>query len=138
MEKLRLARLRRGLSQQALAERAGMRASTVLRLELGRAQPRPVTLSKLSTALGCSVDALLSPDELATVGTRPRPTRSNGAQAREAVPLGCVACGQPLTSADWRHLAAGGRVHRQCWKAQSPRPALAACCRGGPCGVRGS
>lgn len=138
MEQLRLARLRCGLSQAALAERAGMRPSTILRLEQGRAQPRPATLGKLSHALGCSVDALLTPAELATVGTRPRATRSNGAQDRDAAAGRevCAACGQPLTAADWRHLAAGGRVHRACWKRQQPRPPLAPCCREGPRGQR--
>ena len=49
-----LARLRilRGLTQQELAERAGMTQSVVARVESGRANPSLTTLERLAEALG--------------------------------------------------------------------------------------
>src|SRR3954471_8824931 len=82
MQQLRVWRLRRGLSQAQLAATTGLRPSTILRLEHATTQPPPPTLGRLSTALACTVDELLTAAELATVGTRPRTTRSNGAQDR--------------------------------------------------------
>jgi transcriptional regulator with XRE-family HTH domain len=152
MEQLRTWRMRRFQSQQALAERAGVRTTTVQRLEQGTEWPWPTTVGKLCAALEVSLDQLLTADELAAA-TRPRaglprPVReaaaaSAGAQDLEAPPL-CAYCPQPLDpTADAWHLAPVGddpaappRVaHLECWLAQSPRPPIAPCCRkGGACG----
>jgi transcriptional regulator with XRE-family HTH domain len=52
-ERLRLARLRAGLSQEALAERARLSVSAIAALERGRRNmPRRTTLALLSEALG--------------------------------------------------------------------------------------
>ena len=122
-----------------LAERAGVQPSTILRLEHGT-PPRPATLGKLAAALGCTVDALLTADELATVGTRPRAPRRDGGPAREPAPV-CARCGQPCPAEDRWHAGGADRAdgaplwHRQCRKAQTPRPELAPCCYpGGACG----
>jgi transcriptional regulator with XRE-family HTH domain len=134
MEQLRTWRVRRFLTQQQLADRVGAPPSTVQRWEAGTRQPRPASLRRLCTALDVPVDALLTPAELAVVGTRPRRRPDHGAPDREAVPL-CAHCGQALTTQDQRHLAQGGAAHRSCWKQQQPRPALAPCCLpGGSCG----
>jgi transcriptional regulator with XRE-family HTH domain len=51
----------RGLSQRALAERAGMGYVIIARLELGQTDPRLSTLEKLAEGLGLTVPELLTP-----------------------------------------------------------------------------
>lgn len=58
-EKLRLARQDRGLTQAALADRAGISRNTVLDLERGPIDPRLSTVEKLLKALDLkSIDEL--------------------------------------------------------------------------------
>lgn len=49
---LREARQRRHMSQQALADRAGVARVTVSQIELGKSEPRPHIARRLSEALG--------------------------------------------------------------------------------------
>ena len=66
MENLRRIREKRGLSQRALADRAGVVKSTIYEAEVGRHIPRIQTLEKLADALGVSiVDLLPSREESA-------------------------------------------------------------------------
>ncbi len=69
---LRTLRLRGGLSQEALAERAGLSAATVAAIEQGRRHPHPRTAAALAEALG-----LARPDQAALLalasGLAPRP-----------------------------------------------------------------
>lgn len=44
-------RYERGLSQVALAEKAGVKQNTVSRIEIGQHMPRPSTLKRLADAL---------------------------------------------------------------------------------------
>jgi HTH-type transcriptional regulator/antitoxin HipB len=53
----------RGLSQRAVAERAGMPYPMVARLELGQTDPRLSTLERLAEAFGVSLVAMLSGPE---------------------------------------------------------------------------
>ena len=54
---LRRLRIRAGLSQEALAQRAGLSADTVAALEAGRRrQPRAFTVGLLADALGLGLD----------------------------------------------------------------------------------
>ncbi len=53
---LRWARLRAGLSQRALAARAGVRQSTIGRIEAGEVDPRLSTLTRLLRACGFDVE----------------------------------------------------------------------------------
>jgi transcriptional regulator with XRE-family HTH domain len=55
---LRAARLSRGLSQQALAERADLSVTGIQRIESGERWPRAGTLDALARALSCEVTAL--------------------------------------------------------------------------------
>ncbi|HFE65845.1 MAG TPA: XRE family transcriptional regulator [Chloroflexi bacterium] len=48
-----------GLTQQALAQRAGMSQPALARLEKGDVKPRAATLKKLAVALGISVAQLI-------------------------------------------------------------------------------
>jgi transcriptional regulator with XRE-family HTH domain len=48
----------RGWTQKVTAERAGIAAETVSRIERGHESPQPRTASKLSTALGVPVELL--------------------------------------------------------------------------------
>jgi transcriptional regulator with XRE-family HTH domain len=57
---LRAARLRAGLSQRALAARAGTTQSVVARIELGEVSPTWGTLVKLLAAAGFRLDAHLA------------------------------------------------------------------------------
>jgi transcriptional regulator with XRE-family HTH domain len=58
-QRLRAHRLARGLSQEALAERAEVGASGIVQMERGERQPRPRTLRKLAEALGVGAEDLL-------------------------------------------------------------------------------
>lgn len=55
-KRLSLARARRGLTSKALAEKAGIRADTITRLEKGRHNPEPETIDKMAKALGYPAD----------------------------------------------------------------------------------
>lgn len=57
---LRAAREKAGLSQEALAERAGMHRNAVALLEAGKRDPRVSTVAKLAKALGISASDLLT------------------------------------------------------------------------------
>jgi len=58
-EQLRTWRAARGLSQVALAERAGVGALLIARLELGQTDPRLSSLRKLAEALMLTVGDLV-------------------------------------------------------------------------------
>jgi len=59
---VRQARIAGGLSQVALAERAGVARQTLVLLEAGRLRPRLDTLAHLADALGLSPTLLVVPD----------------------------------------------------------------------------
>lgn len=54
-------RIRRGLSQQALGDKAGMSRVNIARIESGK-ETRPSSALKLADALGCTIDDLREPD----------------------------------------------------------------------------
>jgi transcriptional regulator with XRE-family HTH domain len=56
---LRRAREQAGLSQEALAERAGMHRNAVALLETGKREPRLSTIVRLAKALGVKTSDLL-------------------------------------------------------------------------------
>jgi transcriptional regulator with XRE-family HTH domain len=57
--RVRRLRKKRGMSQQGLAQRAGLSREYVARLETGQHNPSLATLQKLAKALGVPVTALL-------------------------------------------------------------------------------
>ena len=57
-ENLRQARLRKGLSQEALAHASDLNMSHVARIERGEREPRVGTVSKLTRGLGVSAAVL--------------------------------------------------------------------------------
>jgi transcriptional regulator with XRE-family HTH domain len=59
VEKMREIREKQGLSQQELADRAGVVKSTIYEAEVGRRIPRIQTLEKLADALGVEIVELL-------------------------------------------------------------------------------
>jgi transcriptional regulator with XRE-family HTH domain len=61
-DRLRQARVSRGLSLRGLAERLGVSASLISQVETGRAKPSVNTLYALATELGISLDTLLFMD----------------------------------------------------------------------------
>lgn len=58
-ERLRDARVRRALTQQELADKAGVGANTVARLERDETEPHMSTLRKLAHALGFDPSTLI-------------------------------------------------------------------------------
>jgi len=70
--RLRQVRLRKALTQQQLAQKAGINRVTVARLEAGKDQPFPTTVRKLADALG------VEPEALAADSLRPGPHGANG------------------------------------------------------------
>ncbi len=70
MKTIKLARVRAGLTQEQLAERAGITENTISGIELGRHKPRGRTLFKLADALGVDVTELL--EDAGPKGKAPR------------------------------------------------------------------
>lgn len=58
-KRLKELRAQQGLTQAALAERAGVTLSYIGRLEIGRHDPQLSTLYKLAKALGVSISDLV-------------------------------------------------------------------------------
>jgi mRNA interferase RelE/StbE len=61
LARLKWLRLRRALTQQQLAEKAGVNRVTIARLEGGQDQPFPTTVKKLADALGVQPEELMEP-----------------------------------------------------------------------------
>lgn len=61
LSRLRFWRERRALTQQELADKAGITRVALARIETGGADPRPSTTRKLARSLGVSVDELMAP-----------------------------------------------------------------------------
>ncbi|MBL8279764.1 MAG: helix-turn-helix transcriptional regulator [Pelomonas sp.] len=64
-ETAKAARLKAGLSQEALALETGIERSYISRLERGLSQPSLLALLKLAKGLGCELFELLAPVEKA-------------------------------------------------------------------------
>ena len=62
--RLRTLRIERGLTLDALAERAGMKHQNIVRFESGGREPNWQTVLRLAAALGVTPDAFLPLDEL--------------------------------------------------------------------------
>ena len=60
---MKVLRAARGLTQEGLAEKAGVAIETIQRLETGNSTPLSKTLQKLGEALDVSPDELLSPGD---------------------------------------------------------------------------
>jgi transcriptional regulator with XRE-family HTH domain len=67
---VRAARLARGLSASALAERSGVSRAMVGKIERGEAQPTAVLLARLSAALGMTLSELVAHAESGGDGDR--------------------------------------------------------------------
>jgi transcriptional regulator with XRE-family HTH domain len=65
--RLRLIRKRRGLTQEQLAERAGVTHGTISRLETGKLGASQALLIDLAAALGISLAELVSADPTETI-----------------------------------------------------------------------
>ncbi len=78
--RMRAIRRRRGLTQAALAERAGLSPETVSALERGKHAPRADSLAALARALGCPPEQLLGLDAGVETGSGAPP----GSPRREA------------------------------------------------------
>jgi transcriptional regulator with XRE-family HTH domain len=88
---LREARRRRGLSQQALADRAGLSRNFVAQIERGESVPTVSTLARLATALATTVAELLGED---------LPTGEPGDMVPVPLVADRIAAGPPMLLAD--------------------------------------
>jgi transcriptional regulator with XRE-family HTH domain len=61
LTRLKEVRQRKALTQQQLAEKAGVNRVTIARIEGGKDEPFPTTLRKVADALGVEPDELLAP-----------------------------------------------------------------------------
>lgn len=61
MQELKQLRIKKGMTQQQLADRLGVDRTTVTLWELGINKPRADMLIKISNTFNCSVDDLLYP-----------------------------------------------------------------------------
>lgn len=71
---LREARQQQNLSQQALADRAGVARVTVSQIELGKSGPRPHVARRLSEALGMQPSDIVEFAGAARMMAMPQPT----------------------------------------------------------------
>jgi transcriptional regulator with XRE-family HTH domain len=71
---LREARQRRHLSQQTLADRAGVARVTVSQIELGKSEPRPHIARRISEALDMRPDEIMEFSGAARSMRLPAPT----------------------------------------------------------------
>jgi transcriptional regulator with XRE-family HTH domain len=74
MPTLREARQLRRMSQQTLADRAGVARVTVSQIELGKSDPRPHIARRLSQALGMQPQDIAEFSEAVRSMSLPRPT----------------------------------------------------------------
>lgn len=58
-ERIRVARMREGLTQNELARRAGIASGTMCLFEAGDRQPNAWTLARVAEVLDCSVEELV-------------------------------------------------------------------------------
>ena len=56
-------RMERGMTQEQLAEKAGLNRVTIAKYEIGRVSPTAKNLGRLAKALGVTTDYMLHPDE---------------------------------------------------------------------------
>ena len=61
--RLRHVRERKALTQEELAQRAGITRTALSRIEAGAVEPRPTTVRRLAEVLGVEPDALMAPEE---------------------------------------------------------------------------
>jgi DNA-binding NarL/FixJ family response regulator/DNA-binding XRE family transcriptional regulator len=86
-QRLRQLRVRAGLSQAALAERAGLAAGAIAALERGvRRSPYPQTLGALAESLQLTPDERAAFADAATVARRPRPAPPEASAAHPSRP----------------------------------------------------
>ncbi len=77
--RIRAERERRGISQELLADRAGVARPYLSRVEAGKHHPTTGWLERVSAALGCDVDALFPPTQTAEpLGRSTTPNRLIG------------------------------------------------------------
>lgn len=60
---IRKMRKEKGLTQEELAEKIGVKQGAISQFECGVIQPSVNTLVKIANVLDCSVDDLIAPDE---------------------------------------------------------------------------
>ena len=95
-QNLKTLRLERGLTQAALARRAGLASTAISMYELGQRQPDLDRLERLAQALDAPTSALLASAPMAPAESRPLPASpSSGAPNPNAPAMVAVPSGSP-------------------------------------------
>jgi transcriptional regulator with XRE-family HTH domain len=83
---LRSARIAAGLSQEELADKAGISVDSIQNWEQGRTRPRLTALGNLALALGVSLDTLILAGKNGPEGKQPRgrPRKEDAGQTEPA------------------------------------------------------
>lgn len=106
-ERLRGARLMAGLSQEELAERAGVTKMAISKYERDIMQPSSRVLMKLSKALGCKVEYFLRPIQVKVKGAIHREKAGRAQRDRKAVYTRAAECVE-------RYLTIENILNQQC------------------------
>ena len=104
-KKIRQLRLERGITQNELAGRLGVSASTVGMYEQGRRSPDSRALRRIASALDCSADELLGTDRVSDIND----VIDEFARTLERQP-GLMYNGVPISRSDREKLANAIRV----------------------------
>jgi len=95
-DRLRAARVARGLSLRALAERLGVSPSLISQVETGRAKPSVSTLYAIVNALGISLDELLFTDAWSASSALVRPLPGSPDNGERTARKGAAALPVPI------------------------------------------
>jgi XRE family transcriptional regulator, regulator of sulfur utilization len=91
-QKIITARTRSGLTQEELANRCGITARTIQRIESGTTTPRSFTLRSIATALNVSFEELNEAMPGMFIATDPGSSETNVEQHRHFLHMLCLSC----------------------------------------------
>lgn len=93
-KKIALARKKKGLTQEQLAEMTNITVRTIQRIENGKNIPRTFTIKTIATALGCTFDELVNQfqNDGALENSQITKNRINSENERHFLTIICLSC----------------------------------------------